>query len=111
MTSGSDSLSRSNSESAASSAPEEHLISVDYYNWGLRIFAARPKIPLEIFDPSVDRSIRDAREKEYAAEAEAAMKEVLAEYKIWLEEHDHELWEWYMSCRGDEEPDLTFEEL
>ncbi|KAK0437773.1 uncharacterized protein EV420DRAFT_1753370, partial [Desarmillaria tabescens] len=35
------------------------------------------------------------------------MKEVLAEYTKWLEEHDEELGGWFRSCGGDEEPDLT----
>ncbi|SJL09116.1 uncharacterized protein ARMOST_12492 [Armillaria ostoyae] len=105
-TSASHSLSHSSSNSMAFPAPEEHPISVDYYEWGHRIFAARPKMPLDLFDLSVDHSIRKARQKAYEAEAEVAMKDVLAEYKKWLEEHDEELGEWFKSHGEDEEPDL-----
>ncbi|PBK89526.1 hypothetical protein ARMGADRAFT_1015143 [Armillaria gallica] len=80
-TSGPDSLSRSSSNSMASPAPAEHPISVDYYKWGHRIFAALPKMPLDHFDFSVDHSTRKARQKAYEAEAEVAMEGVLAEYQ------------------------------
>ncbi|KAK0235038.1 hypothetical protein EDD85DRAFT_1024896 [Armillaria nabsnona] len=95
----------------ASPAPAEHPISVDYYKWGHRIFAARPKMPWDLFDLSVDHSTRKTRQKAYEAEAEVAMKGVLVEYKQWLEEHDEELGNGSIATEKMKNQTLTCEEL
>ncbi|PBK76605.1 DUF292-domain-containing protein [Armillaria solidipes] len=81
-----DSITRSSSNSSASSAPavsEKHPILVELEKWEERLYENEPPFPEDLFDETVNEATRQARQQAYTANAEAAMKDALEEYKKW----------------------------
>ncbi|SJL06396.1 uncharacterized protein ARMOST_09732 [Armillaria ostoyae] len=81
-----DSITRSSSNSSASSVPavsEQHPILVELEKWEERLYENEPPCPEDLFDETVNEATRQARQQAYTAKAEAAMKDALEEYKKW----------------------------
>ncbi|KAK0449717.1 uncharacterized protein EV420DRAFT_1646711 [Desarmillaria tabescens] len=84
-----DCISRSTSNSSATSvASQEHPIVLEWAKWEDRLFEDVPPPPEDLFDNSVDYATRQARQKAYQAKVDAAMKDVLEEYKKWWADND-----------------------
>ncbi|SJK98648.1 uncharacterized protein ARMOST_01917 [Armillaria ostoyae] len=65
-----------------------------------------PDVPPEPeWDAPLSETTRRAREEEYVAKVDAAMKDVLEEYTKWRADNDEALARWFSSGEQNEGPD------
>ncbi|PBK68901.1 hypothetical protein ARMSODRAFT_1085317, partial [Armillaria solidipes] len=88
-------MSPSPNRGHSSMSDPEHPISLELLKWKDCLYKDVPPEPE--WDASLSETIRRAREEEYIAKVDAAMKDVLEEYSKWRADNDEALARWFSS--------------
>ncbi|KAK0452474.1 hypothetical protein EV421DRAFT_1898208 [Armillaria borealis] len=86
-------------------AVEEHPFVIEFEKWADRLYENEPPSPGDLFDDSVDEATRQARQNAYQAKVDAALKDVLEEYRKWWADNEEAIQEWLNSGEENEGPD------